>query len=119
MWRSLRLILFNLVLCFIFVCLFVFQARRADVTCIILPEGNRKDFADLPDFIKEGLDVHFVSHYNEVYNIAFGSWAAVKQETRGSPKLSRFSKAPDVDYGCSQKETSPYERWHSNDQVRY
>lgn len=49
------------------------QARRADVNCVILPEGNRKDFADLPEFVKEGLEVHFVSHYNDVYRIAFDS----------------------------------------------
>jgi len=38
-----------------------------------LPEGNRKDFADLPEFVKEGLEAHFVSHYDEVYKIAFDS----------------------------------------------
>lgn len=54
-------------------CFCVLQARRADVNCVILPEGNRKDFADLPAFVKEGLEVHFVSHYNEVYCIAFDS----------------------------------------------
>lgn len=48
-------------------------ARRADVSCVILPEGNRKDFADVPEFVKEGLDVHFVSHYDEAYKIAFDS----------------------------------------------
>ncbi|XP_068741493.1 lon protease homolog, mitochondrial-like isoform X2 [Montipora capricornis] len=48
-------------------------ARRADVDCIILPEGNRKDFADLPEFVKEGLEVHFASHYNDIYKIAFES----------------------------------------------
>ncbi|XP_078373177.1 lon protease homolog, mitochondrial-like isoform X1 [Oculina patagonica] len=51
----------------------IIAARRADVNCVILPEGNRKDFADLPEFVKEGLEVHFVSHYNEVYRIAFDS----------------------------------------------
>ncbi|KAJ7365797.1 Lon protease mitochondrial [Desmophyllum pertusum] len=48
-------------------------ARRAEVNCVILPEGNRKDFADLPEFVKDGLEVHFVSHYNDVYQIAFDS----------------------------------------------
>ncbi|XP_044181931.1 lon protease homolog, mitochondrial-like [Acropora millepora] len=48
-------------------------ARRADVDCIILPEGNRKDFADLPEFVKQGLEVHFVSNYIDVYKIAFES----------------------------------------------
>lgn len=47
-------------------------AKRANVTCLILPEENRKDFFDLPDFIKSDLEVHFVSHYNQIYDIAFG-----------------------------------------------
>ena len=43
------------------------------MNCVILPEGNRKDYADLPDFVKEGLEVHFVSQYSEVFDIAFAS----------------------------------------------
>ena len=48
-----------------------FQAKRVGVNCIILPAENRKDFADLPDFITEGLEVHFVEHYREVFDIVF------------------------------------------------
>uniref|UniRef100_A0AAQ4PG96 Lon protease homolog, mitochondrial n=1 Tax=Gasterosteus aculeatus aculeatus TaxID=481459 RepID=A0AAQ4PG96_GASAC len=46
-------------------------ARRAGVTCIIMPNENRKDFSDLPDYISEGLEVHFVDHYSQIYPIAF------------------------------------------------
>ncbi|KAH1005202.1 hypothetical protein HUJ04_006231 [Dendroctonus ponderosae] len=46
-------------------------AKRSGVKCIILPEENKKDFNDLPTFITEGLEVHFVSHVNEIYKIAF------------------------------------------------
>ncbi|XP_039291445.1 lon protease homolog, mitochondrial isoform X2 [Nilaparvata lugens] len=46
-------------------------ARRVGVKCIILPDENRKDYNDLPKFITEGLEVHFVSKYSEVFNIAF------------------------------------------------
>ncbi|XP_003460978.3 lon protease homolog, mitochondrial [Cavia porcellus] len=46
-------------------------AKRAGVTCIILPEENRKDFYDLAAFITEGLEVHFVTHYAQVFEIAF------------------------------------------------
>ena len=34
---------------------------------------NKKDFDDLPDYLREGLDVHFVKTYPEVYKIAFGN----------------------------------------------
>lgn len=48
-------------------------AKRAGVTCVILPAENKKDFDDLPTFIKEGLEVHFANHYRDVYNIVFDS----------------------------------------------
>ncbi|XP_017773032.1 PREDICTED: lon protease homolog, mitochondrial isoform X2 [Nicrophorus vespilloides] len=46
-------------------------AKRSGVKCIILPEENKKDYTDLPGFITEGLEVHFVSTYDEIYKIAF------------------------------------------------
>uniref|UniRef100_A0A8D2Q4E2 Lon protease homolog, mitochondrial n=1 Tax=Varanus komodoensis TaxID=61221 RepID=A0A8D2Q4E2_VARKO len=46
-------------------------AKRAGVSCIILPSENRKDFSDLAEFIREGLEVHFVEHYNEIFDIVF------------------------------------------------
>ncbi|XP_019123548.2 lon protease homolog, mitochondrial [Larimichthys crocea] len=46
-------------------------ARRAGVTCMILPAENKKDFSDLPDYITEGLEVHFVEHYNQIYPVVF------------------------------------------------
>ncbi|XP_046882862.1 lon protease homolog, mitochondrial [Hypomesus transpacificus] len=46
-------------------------AKRAGVTCLILPAENKKDFTDLPDFITEGLEVHFVDHYSKLFSIAF------------------------------------------------
>ena len=48
-----------------------FQAKRADVTCIIFPEANKRDVEELADFIKEGVEFHFVKHYSEVYDIIF------------------------------------------------
>ncbi|XP_040273691.1 lon protease homolog, mitochondrial [Bufo bufo] len=48
-------------------------AKRAGVTCIILPSENKKDYYDLAEFITEGLEVHFVEHYDEIYDIVFPS----------------------------------------------
>ena len=45
-------------------------ARRSGVTTILFPEGNKKDWDELSDDIKEGLEVHFVSTYDEVYKHA-------------------------------------------------
>ncbi|VDD77968.1 unnamed protein product [Mesocestoides corti] len=49
----------------------VIAAKRAGVKTVILPEMNRKDFDDLADFIKSDIEVHFVSHYSEVFPIVF------------------------------------------------
>lgn len=46
-------------------------AKRAGVTCLVLPAENKKDYTDLADYITDGLDTHFVSHYNELYDIVF------------------------------------------------
>ncbi|BES94144.1 Lon protease homolog, mitochondrial [Nesidiocoris tenuis] len=46
-------------------------AKRTGVNCIILPEENRKDFDDLPKYITDGLEIHFVGHYRDVYKIVF------------------------------------------------
>lgn len=53
--------------------MFIFQAKRSGVTCIIFPEENRHDFAELPDFITSGLETHFVSNYSDVFKIVFPS----------------------------------------------
>ncbi|XP_023932714.1 lon protease homolog, mitochondrial isoform X2 [Lingula anatina] len=51
----------------------IIAAKRVDVNCIILPAENKKDFADLPNFITEGLEVHFVDNYQEIYDTVFDS----------------------------------------------
>lgn len=50
----------------------VIAARRSRVHELILPEANRGDFEELPDYIREGLTVHFASRYPEVVDILFG-----------------------------------------------
>ncbi|MBN2428940.1 MAG: endopeptidase La [Deltaproteobacteria bacterium] len=55
-------------------------ARRVGLKTLIFPEGNRKDFDELPDYLKEGLEVHFAKEYKDVYKIAFGG----KRKTKAS-----------------------------------
>ena len=49
----------------------VVAARRIGCTSLIFPEGNRKGFEELPDYLKQGLEVHFATRYEEVYRAAF------------------------------------------------
>ncbi|XP_062816276.1 lon protease homolog, mitochondrial [Anolis carolinensis] len=46
-------------------------AKRAGVSCVILPSENKKDFSDLAAFITEGLEVHFVDHYHQIFDVVF------------------------------------------------
>ena len=49
----------------------VIAARRIGCARLLFPEGNRKGFEELPDHLKEGLEVHFATRYEEVYRAAF------------------------------------------------
>jgi ATP-dependent Lon protease len=46
-------------------------AKRSGVKTIIFPASNKSDWDELPDFIKEGLQPHFVDWYEQIYNIVF------------------------------------------------
>ena len=46
-------------------------AKRSGLTTIILPKGNLRDIDDLPRHVREGIELHFVEHYDEVFAIAF------------------------------------------------
>lgn len=50
----------------------VMAARRAGIKCVVLPAANRRDFDEMPDYLKEGLDVHYADTYQTVYDVAFG-----------------------------------------------
>ncbi|KAL4588432.1 hypothetical protein LXL04_001322 [Taraxacum kok-saghyz] len=46
-------------------------ARRSGVKTIIFPLANKRDFDELAANVKEGLDVHFVDDYNQIFDLAF------------------------------------------------
>lgn len=50
----------------------IIAARRVGIKEIILPHGCSSDFKKLPEYIKEGIEFHFVKKYKEVYKIVFG-----------------------------------------------
>ncbi|WP_203143137.1 endopeptidase La [Marinobacter mangrovi] len=51
----------------------VIAARRQKINTLILPEGNRGDYEELPGYLQEGLEVHFAKHYADVYTVCFGN----------------------------------------------
>jgi ATP-dependent Lon protease len=51
----------------------VIAARRIGCKILIFPEANRKDFEELPDYLKKGLTVHFAAHFQDIYQLVFGN----------------------------------------------
>ena len=49
----------------------IIAARRSDIFEAILPEANRRDYDELPDFLKAGMTVHFARHYQDVAKAVF------------------------------------------------
>ena len=47
-------------------------ARRVGIKTLIFPIDNKKDFEELPDYIKEGLTVHFADYFGDVLEVAYG-----------------------------------------------
>ena len=50
----------------------IMGGRRAGIKSIILPDANRRDYDEIPEYLKEGLNVHFAENYNTVYEVVFG-----------------------------------------------
>ncbi len=46
-------------------------ARRSGVKVLIFPKDNRRDYDELPAYVKKGIRVHFVEDYEGVYRVAF------------------------------------------------
>jgi ATP-dependent Lon protease len=49
----------------------VIAAKRAGVKEIILPEDNRRDFDEIPAYIRKGLKIHFAVRYEDVARVCF------------------------------------------------
>lgn len=46
-------------------------ARRAGCRVLVFPQANRRDFDELPEYLREGLEAHFVTDYDEIVPLAF------------------------------------------------
>jgi ATP-dependent Lon protease len=57
----------------------VIAARRANIRELILPEANRGDYEEIPDYIREGVTVHFASQFPDVAPLLFDKPPARKR----------------------------------------
>jgi len=58
----------------------VMAARRAGIQCVILPAANQRDFEEIPEYLKDGLEVHFADHYETVFKVALGKEESVTSD---------------------------------------
>ena len=49
----------------------VIASKRIGIKELILPFENKKDFEELPDYLQEGLTVHFAKHFDDVARLTF------------------------------------------------
>ncbi|KAF6254413.1 Lon protease C-terminal proteolytic domain-containing protein [Scenedesmus sp. NREL 46B-D3] len=46
-------------------------ARRSGVTDVIFPVGNKREYEDVPEDLKQGIAPHFVDSYEQIFALAF------------------------------------------------
>ena len=46
-------------------------AKRSGLKTVIFPKDNQRDIEELPEYVRKGIDIHFVDHYDEIFKIAF------------------------------------------------
>ncbi len=46
-------------------------ARRLGIKTVIFPAANNGEFTQLPEYLKKGMDVHFVDHFDQVATLLF------------------------------------------------
>jgi ATP-dependent Lon protease len=46
-------------------------AFRSGVTDVIFPVGNKREYEDVPEDLKQGISPHFVDSYEQIYALAF------------------------------------------------
>jgi ATP-dependent Lon protease len=49
----------------------IIAAKRSGAKVLIFPKENQRDYDELPPYVRKGIKVHFVRHYDEVFDVAF------------------------------------------------
>lgn len=68
-------------------------ARRSNVRTLVLPVGNRKDFVELPEHLRDGLAVTYATVYADVARVAFEYPVALLEQERARLLASHPSHA--------------------------
>lgn len=69
----------------------ILAARRAGVNTLILPKLNQKDLVEVPEYALKGLTIHYVSHVEEVFELALQSSSPRILRKKNRNAMSRSS----------------------------
>ena len=61
-------------------------ARRSELKVLIFPKENLRDYDELPDYLKKGIQVHFVDHFDDVFKVAFPRLPLYKKVSNGKKR---------------------------------
>jgi ATP-dependent Lon protease len=51
----------------------ILAAKRAGIQTLLLPQFNKKDMIEVPDYAHTGITIHFVNQVEEVFDLALTS----------------------------------------------
>jgi ATP-dependent Lon protease len=49
----------------------IIAARRSRIFEVVLPQANKRDYEELPDYLREGMTAHFARSFREVFEYVF------------------------------------------------
>ena len=70
-------------------------AHRGGISVVLIPEENRKDLAEIPEDIKNNLDIRPVRWIDEVLELALVSMPTPLPASEGSEKVSDVASEED------------------------
>ena len=73
----------------------ILAAKRARLTCVILPKRNKKDLDEIPKHILKGIQLVFADTMDDVMRVALRRRPPVKRRRAGrSPRRNRRNRCP-------------------------
>jgi len=66
---------------------------RGGVKTVLIPEENEKDLADIPDNVKEGLEIIPVTHVSEVLKLALTAVPEAVEWDEAAEEAAALAKA--------------------------
>ena len=59
-------------------------ARRVGIDTLVFPKANQRDWEELPDYIREGVEVRFADYFDDVLGVAYPDEAVPQPSANGA-----------------------------------